>query len=195
MKLKEVMDYLKSRVMWHKRSRLLHRLQKNDLVLDVGSGNNPVPRANILCDLYLTKDVDRGYRHLVRDTRPFIVCDARHLPFRSKIFTFVNCSSVLEHLNRPELCTKELQRVAETGYIDTVTTVREMISRQPYHKCIVKYEHNKFLFLHNIFPYRKLIHFLWGKFPIFTFFWAVFDELSSFLTLRIFFDKNRFYKI
>ena len=32
----------------------------NDLVLDVGSGHNPNPRSDILCDRYIEDDTERG---------------------------------------------------------------------------------------------------------------------------------------
>ena len=32
----------------------------NDLVLDVGSGHNPNPRSDVLCDRYIDDDTERG---------------------------------------------------------------------------------------------------------------------------------------
>jgi len=47
-----------------------------------------------------------------RECHPDVVCDAEHLPFKNKSFTEVVCSHVLEHLEHPECCLREINRVA-----------------------------------------------------------------------------------
>ena len=50
-----------------------------DLILDVGSGDNPLRKANVLCDLY-RENIHRG-QNVVIDKRPFLFCDVQYLPF------------------------------------------------------------------------------------------------------------------
>jgi len=80
---------------------------KNRLVLDAGSGHFPFPNADVLCDLY-DKPTKVG--------RLFVCCDIQFLPFKPKVFNFVYCSHVLEHVINPNLTISELKRVAQHGY-------------------------------------------------------------------------------
>lgn len=66
--------------------------------LDVGCG--PVKTFDVRIDLN-------------RDFKPTVICDAQYLPFKSKVFSLVNCSHLLEHLDRPCLCLIEINRVAK----------------------------------------------------------------------------------
>ena len=58
-------------------------LPRNWLVLDVGSGDGPFPRADVLCDKYIF-DTDR-MSNLVID-RPFVMGDISALPFLDNSF-------------------------------------------------------------------------------------------------------------
>jgi len=87
------------------------------LCLDVGCGDNPYPDADILCDLYVGKPKDR----------PFVVCEASHLPFRGKAFSSVNCVAVMEHVESPRALLAELRRVAEHGYVETPSRLLENV--------------------------------------------------------------------
>ena len=56
-------------------------VKAKDLVLDVGSGDNPHVRADILCDAYLMDSKERsGKFDLIVDGRPFVFEDACKLP-------------------------------------------------------------------------------------------------------------------
>src|ERR1700733_5671490 len=107
--------------------RLLRRLGRDDLawplrrlhvpvssdalVLEVGSGGNPYPRANVLLDAYeVTRE--RHWAPLVHD-RPTVLAFVEKLPFKDKAFDFVIASHVLEHSAQPELFLQELMRVAK----------------------------------------------------------------------------------
>ena len=86
------------------------------LVLDVGAGSCPYPRADILLERYSGGD-HRGGAGLVAD-RPTVLGDALQMPFQDKAFDFVVASHVLEHIKIPELLLKELMRVSHAGYIE-----------------------------------------------------------------------------
>lgn len=105
------------------------------LVLEVGSGHRPHPRADVLTDKYL-EDIERGGR-LVTD-RPFVRADAEQLPFKSKVFDYVICRHVLEHLEEPETFFREISRVGRAGYIETPSIIWERLHpTRSYHRWYV----------------------------------------------------------
>lgn len=98
------------------------------LVLEVGSGGNPYPRANVLLDAYeVTRE--RHWAPLATD-RPTVLGFVENLPFRDQAFDFVIAAHVLEHSARPDLFLSELQRVAKAGYIEVPDAFLERVN--PY---------------------------------------------------------------
>jgi uncharacterized protein YbaR (Trm112 family) len=115
-------------------------LLKSDLVLDVGSGSGPHPRADILCDKYEKGNSERpGYARFLRQ-RVFIAAEGENLPFKNKSFDYAICSHVVEHSENPEHVLKELMRVASRGYIETPTEIYEALFGWPFHKWYVRLE-------------------------------------------------------
>jgi SAM-dependent methyltransferase len=102
------------------------------LVLEVGSGGNPYPRANVLLDAYeATRE-----RHWVplKADRPTVLGFVECLPFRDHAFDFVIASHVLEHSAHPERFLSELQRVAKAGYIETPDAFMERVNPYQDHR-------------------------------------------------------------
>ena len=97
------------------------------MLLDVGSGNHPHPRANVTCDLYFNAEFERGPGGPVNIVENFVICDAQHLPFRSQIFAESNCTHVLEHLDDPRIGFHELKRVSKRGYVETPGLIYEQV--------------------------------------------------------------------
>lgn len=98
------------------------------LVLEVGSGGNPYPRANVLLDAYeVTRE--RHWVPLATD-RPTVLGFVENLPFRDQAFDFVIAAHVLEHSSDPVRFIAELQRVARAGYIEVPDAFLERIN--PY---------------------------------------------------------------
>lgn len=100
------------------------------LVLEVGSGNSPHPRANVLCDRY---PGETGHRHgaaLLRD-RPLVYADICALPFRTGVFDFVFSRHVLEHLESAQIpsALSELSRVARRLRGNSVAHLRNAHAR------------------------------------------------------------------
>jgi SAM-dependent methyltransferase len=98
---------------------------RNALVLDVGSGANPHPRADVLLERYATGQHRHGAAAVV--DRPTVFADACQMPFRDKAFDYVIAFHVLEHIPRPELFLSELMRVAKAGYIETPNVMFERL--------------------------------------------------------------------
>lgn len=113
------------------------RIGPTDLVLDVGSGQNPNLRADVLCDYFVTDHSERACGGVPVVDRPLVVADAERLPFRDGAFDFVVCSHLLEHVRRPERLLSELTRVARRGYIETPHRVHEQLYGNPFHKWLV----------------------------------------------------------
>lgn len=99
-----------------------------DLVLEVGSGGNPYPRANVLLDAYETTR-ERHWAPLASD-RPTVLGFVENLPFCDQAFDFVIAAHVLEHSADPERFIGELQRVARAGYIEVPDAFLERVN--PY---------------------------------------------------------------
>jgi SAM-dependent methyltransferase len=110
------------RLMWAIRKTRLP-VEKSALVLDVGSGGNPHPRADVLIDRLIGAE-HRGGDPMLID-RPAIIGDATKLPFKDKAFDYVIASHVLEHMPDPAKFLSELQRVAKAGYIETPNYICE----------------------------------------------------------------------
>lgn len=106
------------------------------LVLEVGSGDHPHPRADVLVDRFLTENIERG-SDLVIDARPLIVADAHHLPFRSSSFSYVIASHILEHMDNPRQFATELARVGSGGYIGCPTEIAERLFHWSFHRWYV----------------------------------------------------------
>ncbi len=93
-------------------------------MLDVGSGSNPHPAADVLIERYL--DPKHRYEPLVVD-RPLVLGDACRMPFKDKAFDFVIAFHVLEHMVDPALFLSELQRIGKAGYIETPNAIFERL--------------------------------------------------------------------
>jgi uncharacterized protein YbaR (Trm112 family)/SAM-dependent methyltransferase len=121
------------------------KIGPNDLVLDVGSGHNPNPRSDILCDRYIEDDTERGGS--IRVDRPLIVADGHNLPFKDKVFDYVIASHIIEHMDHPARFCSELQRVSKRGFIASPTELAEHMFYWTFHKWYVNKINNR-LILH-----------------------------------------------
>jgi SAM-dependent methyltransferase/uncharacterized protein YbaR (Trm112 family) len=111
------------------------RIGPNDLVLDIGSGHSPHPRADVLCDRYIDDDTERGGS--IRADRPLIVADAHDLPFKDKAFDYVVTSHIIEHMDDPVRFCQELMRVSRAGHIASPSEIAEKLFYWPFHKWYV----------------------------------------------------------
>lgn len=90
------------------------------LVLDVGGGDQPHWRADVVVDRYPEEDsaAQRVLGGAARTDRPLFAVDAAALPFRSRCFDYAVCSHTLEHVVDPAGAIEEMCRVASAGYIE-----------------------------------------------------------------------------
>lgn len=108
---------------------------KTGLVLEIGSGDNPNPRADVLVDKFLFDNTERG-GDIVID-RPMVVADAHHLPFKDGVFAYAICSHILEHMDDPVQFVGELTRVAKSGYIQSPAEIAERMFHWSFHRWYV----------------------------------------------------------
>ena len=94
-------------------------------VLDVGSGTGEF-LIDVACTVANVRavgidpsaaliDVGRSRAEIAGVRIAFVRGDAEHLDFRDASFDRVNCSRVLQHLERPEAAVKEMARVLASG--------------------------------------------------------------------------------
>jgi len=116
------------------RKVFIKNIKKDDLVLDAGSGDKPLWRADVIVDKYLDDDQQRFGGSVLLDRRKlFFKADIECLPFRDKIFDFVFCAHVLEHTKHPDKAILELQRVGKSGYIEVPRASFDFLQTFPSH--------------------------------------------------------------
>lgn len=102
------------------RRRIAIPVTSADLVLDIGSGDKPHWRADVLLDRYLGAEhaaQRAGAAGAILD-RPIFDADASAMPFADRSFDYAICAHVLEHVTDPGAVIAELLRVARAGYIE-----------------------------------------------------------------------------
>lgn len=122
-------------------------LNRRGRVLDLGSGNAPHPRADVLCDRYLQPTGHRRGAKLVED-RPLVCADIAALPFPAGAFSFLICRMLVEHLSATDLAgaLREMMRVACGGYIEAPSPVCELLMPDPHHAMFVELAGSKLIF-------------------------------------------------
>ncbi|TMM08029.1 MAG: class I SAM-dependent methyltransferase [Actinobacteria bacterium] len=143
------------------------RVGADGLVLDVGGGARPFPRADWVIDILpyeargtLGWDGDpRGERFRPSSWVCRDICDRQPWPFADRQFDFAVCSHTLEDVRDPVWVGSELQRVAAEGYIE-VPSLREELTYGihgpwvgwSHHRWLVIVEERsiEFLFKHHV---------------------------------------------
>lgn len=173
--------WFQNRISEKRRLCILWDLKGKDLVIDVGSGHNPLSRADVLSDLYVGNNAQRGSKPLKTNGKAFIISDVEHLPFKGKSFAFVNCCATIEHTRLPGLALRELTRVGKTVYITVPTLLNEILFPQSFHRCIVRKVENKLHFSSR----TKIVHKIFEKIVILKLLQYLINEMTSLFTLRI----------
>jgi SAM-dependent methyltransferase len=103
-------------------------------VLDVGSGHNPHPRANVLLEGLVEDDLQRGGVGVDLTDPRLVVGDALSMPFPDGSFDYAIASHVAEHVEDPVKLCAELTRVARRGYLETPGWLADMVLREDSHQ-------------------------------------------------------------
>lgn len=148
------------------------------LVLEIGSGDNPNPRSNVLVDRFLGSDNRERGGDLVVD-RPFVVADAHHLPFKEGAFAYSICSHILEHMDDPQQFASELKRVSKAGYIQSPSEIAERMFHWSFHRWYVN-KIGETLILHprdKEEPFGELFDYMYEYNPAYYFFQRTMPEM------------------
>jgi hypothetical protein len=136
--------------------RLLAEIPADALVVDVGGGAAPFPRADHVIDALPFDDAGRGsdgsaHRGLGATARysreqwtRVDLCDRRPWPFADGAFDFAVCSHLLEDVRDPVWVCSELARIAKAGYIEVPSRVEEQ-SRGVENPTYAGYSHHRWL--------------------------------------------------
>lgn len=130
-------------------------IRKSHRVLEVGPGNNPTRRSDVLIEKYIDSNIHRKGDLRIFQHQTLIEADAECLPIMDKEYDYVICSHVLEHADDPIKFTKELSRVAKRGYIETPSLVGELLGPKESHKWVVLEIDEKLVFYEKSrLPYK-----------------------------------------
>ena len=132
------------------RNWIRKNIPKSALVLDIGSGDMPFIRSDVLCDKFLFDDTERGGAMHV--DRPCVVGDVEALPFKNKSFDFIVCHHLLEHVDRPAVAIEELMRVGKAGSIRVPSQLAEKLFSPVYHYWMIRLEGGELVFLRKKSP-------------------------------------------
>lgn len=116
------------------KSRFDLRIKRGDFVLDIGGGDNPHPKANVVVDKFLFDNTHRSHSLRLLKRQNLMVADGEKLPFKDKVFDYVVCSHVIEHVAEPFKFLKELSRVGKRGYIETPSLIGEYLIPKKSHR-------------------------------------------------------------
>ena len=136
--------------------RLLSELPDRAVVLDVGGGAAPFPRADYVIDALPFESAgagSHGNAHHAMCMTPryererwirIDLCERRPWPFGDKFFDYAICSHLLEDVRDPIWICSELRRVAKAGYIEVPSRIEEQ-SRGVEHPGYAGYHHHRWL--------------------------------------------------
>lgn len=121
------------RSFWRRRMHI--PVDGRGLVLDIGSGDKPHWRADVLLDWMPGAEdgAQRSGRESARISRPLFHGDAGDMPFADGAFDYVVCSHLLEHVLDPAAVISEMMRVGRAGYIEVPEAASAKIVDFPTH--------------------------------------------------------------
>lgn len=110
---------------------------KKDLVVEIGSGHNPMYRSNTIVEKYIDSNYHRGGDIKIYPHQHFVNADGECLPFKDNEFDYAICNHVLEHVEHPEKFVREQSRIAHRGYIETPSLIGEYLFPKKSHKWVI----------------------------------------------------------
>lgn len=131
--------------------RVFLPITSNDFVLDVGGGDKPFWRANVILDKFPYKNGSSqrftGMDITLNRDQILVVGDAEKMPFKNSSFDFIYCSHLLEHVINPETALKEIMRIGKRGYIEVPLAALQKIEDMPSHLWFTFFDSNVLNFI------------------------------------------------
>ena len=112
-------------------------IKNSDHVIEVGCGDHPHKRANIVVDKFPDDNTHRKGDLKKWKHQQFIEADGQDLPFETKAFDYAICTQVLEHVADPILFLKEQSRIAKRGYMETPSITGEYLVPKASHQWVL----------------------------------------------------------
>jgi hypothetical protein len=129
------------------------------VVVDVGGGDAPFPRADYVIDALPFEQRERARQKLLSNSIAnrfsketwvqLDVCDRAPWPFPDKFFDYSVCSHLLEDIRDPVWVCSELQRVSKAGYVETPTRILEQALGVENPRHCGFYHHRWLVDMHN----------------------------------------------
>ena len=145
------------------------------LVLDVGGGQSPHPRADVVVDKYVVDDFERaGSLDL---SKPLVVADGHRLPFADGTFAYAIAMHVVEHATDPLQFSAELARVSAAGFVQVPTLESELTFGWPYHPWTINRDGETLVFTpkgERRAPLGPLFHESFSKSMLFRLWWSAY---------------------
>jgi uncharacterized protein YbaR (Trm112 family) len=107
------------------------------LVLDIGAGQSPHPRADVIVEKYPVDDFERPGEAGLSLAKPLVVADGAQLPFADGAFAYVIALHVIEHAPDPVRFAGEMARVAPRGFVQVPSRASELVYGWPYHPWLI----------------------------------------------------------
>ena len=179
--------------------KVLFDIEPDELVLDVGSGDKPFWRADVIADKDTVDDAQRASGGMLIDHKKiFVEADVEHLPFKDKAFDFVFCAHLLEHVEHPDHAIGELTRVAKRGYIEVPGGIGDIFSPFRVHLWLCDYHDGTLIFYQksNDKSFQEQVIERFGSYfisdPAFTYMMA---RHASHYFIRIYWEGSLSYKV
>lgn len=145
-------------------------IKPGDRVLDVGGGDMPFERADVVTDAFLSESHHRGGRP-IRNDKQYVECRVEQMPFVDKEFDFVYCNHVLEHTDDPIAACRELIRVAKRGYIEVPCYWAEYVFSDTVHYWMIDWVDGSLVFRSKPYrqatredtPFKGVVHKYWAE--------------------------------
>lgn len=167
----------------------------DDLVIDIGCGDKPFWRADVVLD-----NTKLGNEHrysssgINKEIGYFVDSDLTYTPFQSKTFDFSFCSHVLEHVPRPDLAINEITRISRSGYLEVPNGIMEVIYPFEAHLWFIYKIKDELVFIRKGQASHKILSEAHSKYyylaklvksPVINFFWEgkikyrIIDEIKE----------------
>lgn len=126
-------------------------IRENDRVLEIGPGDAPFHRSNVLLELNYANDEDRikqfGHTNPLKSDKQLVFYDGKKFPFEDKAFDYVICSHVLEHVPDPRLFLDEMFRVAHRGYLEYPLLAYDYLYNFDVHLNFLKWKKDRLYYM------------------------------------------------
>jgi uncharacterized protein YbaR (Trm112 family) len=116
------------------------------LVVDVGGGQAPHPRADVVVDKYVADDFERPGGEQLDLSKPLVIADAAALPFADRAFAYVIASHVLEHATDPAGFAAQFMRIAPAGFVQVPSRESELVFGWQFHPWLIDLEGETLVF-------------------------------------------------